>query len=78
MVIFTFEKAVYFLCFYFCWMFCLGSIALQNEFSEGDLPILISSLVCSGLEQDLFNCSVNIGSSVSCGRFEDAAIVCQS
>jgi len=58
--------------------YCLGAIALQNEFSEGNLPVLISSLVCSGLEQDLLNCSVNIGSSASCGRFEDAAVVCQS
>ncbi len=47
------------------------------EFSDGDIPISVFSLSCNGDEQTLYNCNVNIDNVISCGQFEDAAIICQ-
>lgn len=55
-----------------------GAIALTDSlFAEEILPISISSLGCSGEEEDISECNINTGVSVSCGRYEDAGIVCQ-
>ncbi len=51
---------------------------MPGRFSDGNVPILITSLTCLGEEQRLYNCSINTGTLASCGRFEDAGIVCQS
>ena len=54
----------------------VGAIALSNaQFSNGNIPTLVTSLACNGNENVLYNCTIN--SEKSCGRFEDAAIVCQ-
>lgn len=55
-----------------------GAINLTNPlFAEGNAPISITSLSCDGSEEELSECSLNTGELVSCGRFEDAGIVCQ-
>ena len=61
------------------YLFSLGAIALTDaQFSEGNIPVSISSLSCIGNEPTLQQCSVNIEENVeSCGRFEDAGIICQ-
>lgn len=56
----------------------LGAIALTDaQFAERNNPVSIYSLACLGNEDDLTRCRINVGVSESCGRFEDAGIVCQ-
>ena len=58
--------------------FHAGAIALgEGLFSEENFPTLISSVNCSGTESELLNCYVSLGPGRSCGRFEDAVVVCQ-
>ena len=74
-------------CLYMLYCNCLtnacvtfsGAIALYDaQFSEGFSPVSVSSLTCTGEEPILFNCSVNAAENIaSCGRFEDAAVICQ-
>ncbi len=59
-------------------IFVIGAIALSDSrFAEPNSLIAISSLECTGNEDRLFSCNVNSGIPATCGRFEDAAIVCQ-
>lgn len=56
----------------------VGAIALTDaQFAEGSNRVSINSLNCVGTEDSLANCSGNLAASGSCGRFEDAGIVCQ-
>jgi hypothetical protein len=56
----------------------IGAIALTDaQFAEGTSPVLITSQNCLGTEESLTDCT-NLGDDTgSCGRFEDAGIVCQ-
>lgn len=57
---------------------CVGAIALTNtQFAEGINRVSITSQNCVGTEDSLASCSDLGGASGSCGRFEDAGIVCQ-
>lgn len=56
----------------------IGAIALTvPQFAEGSNRISINSLNCVGTEDSLAVCSGNSAAAGSCGRFEDAGIVCQ-
>lgn len=56
----------------------IGAIALTTtQFAEGIKPVSITSQNCVGTEDSLAACS-DLGDVLgSCGRFEDAGIVCQ-
>ena len=67
-------NSIYYVCF---WM-VLGAIALNDaQFAEENHPISINSLNCFGNEESIMSCSINEDNSGSCGRFEDAGVVCQ-
>ena len=56
----------------------IGAIALvRGLYSEGDRPLLIRDLSCSGAESALLDCPYNELMQTSCGPFNDAGIVCQ-
>ena len=56
-----------------------GAIAVTTgRFSETSLPVLIGDLSCNGTESSILKCRYGPGTNTSCGRTEDAGIVCQS
>ena len=56
-----------------------GAIMLHpnNPFDEGNLPSSINYLQCTGDEDRISDCNVNTEIVDTCGRYEDAGIVCQ-
>ena len=50
---------------------------MDSEFSEGIKQESINSILCVGIESELFDCQHVFEGSESCGQFEDAGIVCQ-
>jgi len=55
-----------------------GAIALNNSlYAEGNLPTHINTVSCRGAETLLLDCPFNNVAVGSCGRFEDAGIICQ-
>ena len=61
-----------------CNLHSTGAIALNNSpFAEGSLPIHVDSLSCRGNETMLLGCPNNNMEVRSCGRFEDASVICQ-
>jgi len=55
-----------------------GAITLNNSlYAEGNLPTHINTVSCRGAETLLLNCPFNNVAVGSCGRFEDAGIICQ-
>ena len=57
---------------------CTGAIALNNSpYAEGSLPTHINTVSCRGAETLLLDCPFNNVAVGSCGRFEDAGIICQ-
>ena len=56
----------------------VGAIAVTTgQFSDANVPILLSSLHCSGSESSLFQCPYSADSQQMCGAAEDAAAICQ-
>ena len=56
-----------------------GAIALgSGQFSEGSLPVLMTTVNCSGDEKSLVDCHHDEINTKLCDIFEDAAVVCQS
>ena len=51
---------------------------MNSEFPEGNKPEAVNAIVCTGTELSVVDCQIVIEGSESCGRFEDAGIVCQS
>ena len=61
-----------------CNLHSTGAIALNNSpFAEDDLPIHVDILSCRGDENMLLSCPYNNMEVRSCGRFEDASVICQ-
>lgn len=55
-----------------------GAIALLSAaFGQGDGPIFLDSVQCTGQETMLHNCSNDGVGLHNCGHAEDAAVVCQ-
>ncbi len=55
----------------------IGAVVLNdNPYSEGTLPSLVNSLSCDGTEEYLLECNTDQPAR-SCGRYEDAGVVCQ-
>ena len=50
---------------------------MDSEFSEGNKPEVINTILCVGTESRLFDCQLIFEGSESCGQYEDAGIVCQ-
>ena len=66
------------ICIVCCNLHSTGAIALTNSpFAEGSLPIHVDSLTCRGNETVLLGCPYNNVEVRSCGRFEDASVICQ-
>ena len=63
----------------YCMYLSTGAIALPNaRFAEGQKPTSINVLNCYGNESRLLECGfVGPAASQSCGRREDAGVVCQ-
>lgn len=59
--------------------FPIGAIALRDaQFAEGQKPTSINVLNCNGSESRLSECDfVGPSGAQSCGRLEDAEVVCQ-
>lgn len=58
--------------------FLKGAIALTlGQFGEENHPIAIDYINCNGSEERVINCDRSRDERRSCGRFEDAGIVCQ-
>ena len=56
---------------------CTGAQALQNAaFGQGNDPILLDNVVCTGSESHLANCSHRGIGIHSCNHFEDAGVRC--
>ena len=60
-------------------LYCIvGAIPLTDSFfAESVKPSVVNSLSCKGTETRLTECRINNDISRTCGRFEDAEIVCQ-
>ncbi len=57
-------------------LFTTGSIARRRAaFGAGTLPIFLSSLGCTGDEDNLVMCS-GLGPGVNCRHSEDAGVIC--
>ena len=57
-----------------------GAIALSTSyFIEGSLPVLLEEVNCVGNESNIIDCprAENVSVSSSCGRYQDAGVVCQ-
>ena len=75
-------KCIYLCCGYVilccCNLHSTGAIALNNSpFAEDSLPIHVDILSCRGEETMLLSCPYNNVEVRSCGRFEDASVICQ-
>ncbi len=56
----------------------VGAIGLTDaQFAEENNQIAINSINCAGTEERVADCNRNTGVLDSCGRFEDAGVVCQ-
>ena len=54
----------------------IGAVALTwSTYGEGFGPILMSSVVCNGTEQNISQCRRSDGSS--CIHFQDAGVICK-
>ena len=49
----------------------------NEQFSDADVPILITGIACSGSEPALLTCPNNTDSQPFCEAVEDAGVVCQ-
>ena len=51
---------------------------LRAYFGEGEGPILLDDVRCTGNEDSLFNCSNAGVTNHNCEHFKDASAICQS
>ena len=60
------------LLFYFL---IIGAIAKASYYNEGWLDHTLYTMICTGNESTLLNCSYK--TSGSCGSYNDAGVICQ-
>lgn len=54
-----------------------GAVAVSNAFfGQGNGPILISRVQCSGSESSLLDCYWSASATSSCSHAEDAGVTC--
>ena len=49
----------------------------NEQFSDADVPILLTGIACSGSEPAILTCPNNTDSQPFCEAVEDAGVVCQ-
>ena len=55
-----------------------GSIAVTSaHYSDSILPVTVNTVNCTGYEDGLLECPMNIFSNYVCDSYEDAGIICQ-
>lgn len=55
----------------------VDAIALGSaSFGQGEGPVLLDDLSCSGGEPDIFSCSSGGVGNTNCRHHEDAAVIC--
>ena len=55
-----------------------GSIAVTTaHYSDSTLPVTVNAVNCTGYEDGLLECRMNILSDYVCDSYEDAGIICQ-
>ncbi|XP_033097895.1 deleted in malignant brain tumors 1 protein-like [Anneissia japonica] len=55
-----------------------SSAPMRAEFGQGDVPILLDDVACTGLEENLVDCpNIGIGRH-NCAHSEDAGVVCNT
>ena len=55
-----------------------GAVAVYSAFfRQGNGPILISHVQCSGSESSLLDCYWSASAATSCTHAEDAGVLCQ-
>lgn len=56
----------------------IGAIPVTDSlYAENSKPSVINSLSCEGTELELTECFINMEIRGACGRYKDAAVVCQ-
>ena len=58
-------------------LFCTVATALSNaRFGQGEGPILLDNLHCTGEEESLLDCRHRGIGIHGCGHYEDASVIC--
>ena len=55
----------------------IGALATAGLYVESVLPVYVYDINCTGEEESIMNCRVNVNTNPTCGSRQDASVQCQ-